>query len=77
MYPQQPKSVQDTVRWIHDQDRIAMNYVKSWFPIDLISILVSGFDFLSLGGCNLSEAEQAALVAHQQPSASGTSQAGQ
>ena len=62
MYPQQPKSVQDTVRWIHDQDRIAMNYVKSWFPIDLISILVSGFDFLSLGGCNLSEAEQAAAA---------------
>lgn len=50
MYPQQPKSVQDTVRWIHDQDRIAMNYVKSWFGIDLISILVSGFDFLSLTG---------------------------
>lgn len=50
MYPRQPKSVQDTVRWIHDFDRIAMNYLQSWFPIDLISILVSGFDFLSLTG---------------------------
>ena len=48
MYPQQPKSVQDTVRWVHDHDKIARNYATSWFPIDLISILVSGFDIVPL-----------------------------
>ena len=31
-----------------DHWQIAKHYLKSWFPIDLISILVSGFDFLSL-----------------------------
>ena len=51
MYPQQPKSVQDTVRWVHDQDRIAMNYLKSWFPVDLVSILVSVFDIIPLFNC--------------------------
>jgi len=48
MYPQQPQSVQDTVRWVHDWDKIVKQYAKSWFPLDLISILVSGFDFVSL-----------------------------
>jgi len=48
IYPQQPKSVQDTVRWVHDHDKIVANYGKSWFPIDLISILVSGFDIVPL-----------------------------
>jgi hypothetical protein len=48
MFPATPKSAQETIRWVHDQPAIASNYLKSWFAIDLIPILVSGFDFLSL-----------------------------
>ena len=48
MYPQAPKSATDTVRWIHDQDKIAMNYLKSWFVLDFFSVCVSGFDFMAL-----------------------------
>jgi len=48
MYPTEPKSATETVRWVHDPDKIAKKYLKSWFPIDALSICVSGFDFLSI-----------------------------
>jgi len=48
MYPKAPKNPNETVRWVHDCDKIAKNYLKSWFPLDLLSTLASGPDFLSL-----------------------------
>jgi len=48
MYPQAPKSATDTVRWVHDQDKIAMHYLKTWFSLDFLSICVSGFDLIAL-----------------------------
>ena len=33
---------------MHDCDKIAKNYLQSWFPLDLLSTLASGPDFLSL-----------------------------
>jgi len=60
MFPTQPKSATETIRWVHDPDKIAKQYLKTWFPIDALSILVSGFDFLSLdsiSGASSSDAE--------------------
>jgi len=48
MYPHQGPSPTDTVRWIHDPSKIRWHYIKSWFFLDVFSIAVSGFDFLSL-----------------------------
>jgi len=48
MYPKAPKNPNETVRWVHDCDKIAKNYLQSWFPLDLLSTLASGPDFLSL-----------------------------
>ena len=48
MYPHQGSSPQDTVRWIHEPELIAKNYLRTWFTIDIVSIGVSGLDFLSV-----------------------------
>jgi len=48
MFPQTPKSATDTIRWVHDQDQIALHYLRTWFSIDFLSIMVSGFDFVAL-----------------------------
>lgn len=50
MYPHQGSSPTDTVRWVHDPKKIRWHYIKSWFFLDVFSIAVSGFDFMSLGG---------------------------
>ena len=44
------QSVTDTVRWVHDQDKIFCNYMKTWFAIDLLSVGVAGLDFVGLRG---------------------------
>ena len=54
------QSATDTVRWIHDPDAIAKNYAKTWFLPDFFSIMVSGFDFVTLNSmqiCSSSETE--------------------
>ena len=54
------QSATDTVRWIHDPDAIAKNYAKTWFFPDVFSIMVSGFDFVTLNSmqiCSSSETE--------------------
>jgi len=48
MFPQAPQSATDTVRWVHDYDKIAHNYITTWFFPDFFSIGVSAFDFLTL-----------------------------
>ena len=48
MYPQKPADATETIRWVHDHDQIAKNYLKSWFGPDFFSIGVSGFDLVSL-----------------------------
>lgn len=42
------QSATDTIRWVHDQDKIAINYLKSWFFLDFFSVGISGFDFFAL-----------------------------
>jgi hypothetical protein len=48
MYPHQGASATDTVRWIHEPSRIAWHYMTTWFSVDVVSIGVSAFDFMSL-----------------------------
>jgi len=48
MYPAAPKSATDTIRWVHDPDKIARHYLQTWFSLDFMSILVSAFDFIAL-----------------------------
>jgi len=48
MYPEAPKSATDTIRWVHDPDNIARHYLKTWFGLDFMSIMVSAFDFIAL-----------------------------
>jgi len=38
------------VIWLEEPGPIAMNYLRSWFLVDLISILVSGVDIISVTG---------------------------
>ena len=35
--------------WLTSPKAIAINYLKGWFTLDLVSILVSAFDYLGLG----------------------------
>ena len=57
------QSATDTVRWIHDPDAIAKNYAKTWFLPDFFSIMVSGFDFVTLNSMQICGPETEALAA--------------
>lgn len=48
MYPKPGGAVTDTVRWIHDPDKIAKHYLKGWFAIDFGSIAISAIDIVTL-----------------------------
>jgi len=61
MFPQKPANSTDTVRWIHDQDLIALNYAKGWLVPDAFSVSVSTFDFMALNSIEICSAETEAL----------------
>ena len=48
MYPQPGLASTDTVRWIHDPDKIAKHYLKGWFGVDFGSIAISAIDIATL-----------------------------
>ena len=48
MYPQAPTSPTDTVRWIHEPNKITKHYLKGWFTLDFVSIAISAIDYLTL-----------------------------
>lgn len=49
------------MRWIHDQDLIALNYAKGWLVPDAFSVSVSTFDFMALNSIEICSAETEAL----------------
>ena len=46
MYP--TTTYMEGARWVFDQREIVWHYLTFWFPIDLLVILVSAFDFVAL-----------------------------
>ena len=55
------QSATDTVRWIHDWDKISKNYLTTWFPLDFLSIAVGVFDFMALNSFQICGPETDAL----------------
>lgn len=48
MYQAKAESPADQGRWVWEPNEIWRHYLTGWFGIDLLSIVVSGFDLLSL-----------------------------
>lgn len=53
----------DGNRWHHEPKAIARNYLRTWFTLDLLSIVVSAFDFIAVAEAGTSEDGESSGVA--------------